>query len=376
MFLKILSMHWYHWLRSASFVLIVLCASLSATDDLYHRAYLLKESGRMHEALPLYKEFLREHPDHAHAHIGIAQAYLAAGNFTEGWRELIWRFGFFDKELERYAHYIQTHKRLDGKIVLLQSEWGIGDTVMMLRYAKLLKERDAVVKLALIHPQLLPHLKDYHYIDEIIPPGQPLPPYHLRIPMMSLPYAFGTTLEATPTPIPYLQADKQHVQQWRNCFDKKIFNIGICWHGNTIHDEKKFMPLRYFAQLATLPNVRLYSLQHVHGLDQLEELDNPACVTTFDDSFDTVPFADTLAVMQHLDLVITVDTSLAHFAGALGVPVWVVLPAHSDWRWLKNRTDSPWYPTMRLFRQEKGDWQKVHEKLITALDARLCKEQR
>jgi len=153
---------------------------------------------------------------------------------------------------------------------------------------------------------------------------------------------------------------------WRNYFKyDKNFKIGICWYGNTVHGPNKFMPLSYFAQLNQLPNVSLYSLQKVGGLDQLEQLEqlsDHTVINTFGETFDEHNgcFMDTAAIMKHLDLVITVDTSMAHLAGGLGVPTWVVLPFPAEWRWLIDRTDSPWYPTIKLFRKKAdSNWQEV-----------------
>ncbi|MDR3550757.1 MAG: glycosyltransferase family 9 protein, partial [Candidatus Babeliales bacterium] len=173
-----------------------------------------------------------------------------------------------------------------------------------------------------------------------------------------------TTLETVPAEIPYVQINQQLVDRWHDRLSSdQNFKIGICWHGNTIHGQEKFMPLSYFAQLAQLPHVSLYSLQQHHGLDQLDAIEDKNLIKTFDSNFDAVPFTDTAAVMKNLDLIITIDTSIAHLAGALGVPVWVILPQNADWRWMIDRSDSPWYPTMKLFRQKQPGWQEVINKI-------------
>jgi len=342
----------------------------NSIQALYSCAYHLKEQGRMHEALPYYEKVLAQQPNHAHAHIGSAQAYLALGNFERGWHELCWRFNPPLADIFEFKNYLEQGKSLRNKIILLRAEWGIGDTLQMLRYAQLLKESGAVVKLALLHKSLVPLLTGHPWIDELVPPGTPLPPFHFQVPMMSLPFVFNTSTTTIPTPLPYLFVDQQRIDLWRkqlnnnNSFNKKSFNIGICWHGNTIHDPEKFMPLHYFAQLAQLPNIQLYSLQQHHGLEQLQQLTDPTAVTVFDDSFDAVPFLDTAALMHTLDLVITVDTSIAHLAGAQHIPTWIVLPHTADWRWMIGRNDSPWYPSVTLFRQKyKNEWNTIIEKM-------------
>jgi hypothetical protein len=179
--------------------------------------------------------------------------------------------------------------------------------------------------------------------------------------LMSLPGAFGTSYENLPSSVPYLFAEKGVVGRWRERLGDQGLKIGICWQGNP-YDIGRSFPLRCFQPLAAISGVRLISLQKTHGLDQLENLPSGMEVETIGEEFDGGPdaFVDTAAVMSSLDLIITCDTSVAHLAGALGRPVWVALKHVPDWRWMLDRSDSPWYPTMRLYRQTiRDDWDSV-----------------
>src|SRR3989304_6611485 len=268
-------------------------------DAAYNCAYILKQQSRMYEAIPYYLNVLEKKPDHAHAHIGLAQAYLATGNVEQGFSELGWRFNSPNVYAQEAKDYLTSGKTFKHKIVLIRAEWGIGDTIWLLRYAQLIKQQGGIVKLAPLHKAIVPLLKEHPYIDELIEPGVPLPPFHFMIPMISLPFVFGTTLATIPHDIPYLWADKQRAMQWKEKIpNNKKFNIGICWAGNNIHDPQKFMPLSYFAQLASINTIGLYSLQKKDALDQITDLDDPNALITFGPDFDAQPFMDTAALMQ------------------------------------------------------------------------------
>ncbi|NBP46256.1 MAG: hypothetical protein EBU72_13770 [Betaproteobacteria bacterium] len=206
--------------------------------------------------------------------------------------------------------------------------------------------------------------------DVVVPPGIPMPVYDFHIPLMSLPRAFGITPSTITASIPYLEVPLGKAEQWRSKIEASFFNVGICWQASSKGVEVgRGIPLSAFAPLADCAGVRLYSLQKldIEVARQPESLSLP--LITFGPSFDSeVPFADTAGLMANLDLVITTDTSVAHLAGALGVPVWVALPYVCDWRWGPQSATSPWYPTMRLFRQmERGSWEGCFEQIRWAL---------
>lgn len=330
----------------------------------YMSAFGYEQYNTISQTIDAYESFIIQHPSHAATHLNLAQLYLTLGMFTKGWQELEWHLGY-KPDFTRNAHdYFQSHESLNGKIVLLSAEWGAGDTLWLIRYARLLKKRGAYVIMHVLHDTLIPLLEQQDYLDEILPKSASHIPCHFEIPIMSLPMVFDTTVETVPHDGAYIQIDQTLVKKWGQLLSADTcFKIGICWHGNTIHDESKFMPLKYFAQLADIPGVSIYSLQQHHGLDQLDTLVDKSIIKTFDCSFDSIPFCDTAAVMKNLDVVITVDTSIAHLAGTLNVPVWTVLPYEADWRWMLNRTDSPWYPTMTLYRKLTHDWQDVIDEI-------------
>ena len=178
-----------------------------------------------------------------------------------------------------------------------------------------------------------------------------------QVSLMSLPFVFRTRLDSVPSEVPYLSADPARVEKWRSRLSGGGLKVGLCWHGNPKHprDHLRSVPLAAFAPLSSIPGVRLFSLQAIHGLDQLEHLPPGMQVETLGPEIGSATdgLAEIAAIMANLDLVVSVDSAVAHLAGALAVPVWTAIRAEPEWRWLQDREDSPWYPTMRLFRQAK-----------------------
>jgi len=210
-------------------------------------------------------------------------------------------------------------------------------------------------------------------IDQLLPEGGPLPACDVQAPLLSLPGLCGTTLATIPAEVPYLVADHSRVGHWRDRLAAVSgFKVGICWQGNPghKHDRLRSVPLVQFAPLAEVPGLRLVSLQQGPGREQWAALAGHWPVVDLPGQAEepSQAWMETAALVCALDLVITVDTAVAHLAGALGVPVWVALPFSPDWRWLLGREDSPWYPTMRLFRQARpGDWAEVFGRIAVAL---------
>jgi hypothetical protein len=205
----------------------------------------------------------------------------------------------------------------------------------------------------------------------------PTPPDDYHVHLLSLPHRFGTRLETIPADVPYLFADAAKAAAWRERLGETGFRIGVVWQGNPHHasDHLRSIALAEFRPLAAVPDVRLVSLQAVRGLDQLARLPAGMTVEDLGPAIGNNPdgLSEIAAVMDCLDLVVTSDTAIAHLAGALGRPVWVALHSDADWRWLLDRPDSPWYPTMRLFRQGRpGDWPGVFADMAAALQALLA----
>ena len=268
---------------------------------------------------------------------------LLRGEFEQGWAEYEWRWkceGFITPDC---CQPRWQGEPIAGRRIMIFSEQGLGDTFHFIRYAKLLKDRGATVLVWAARP-LERMLRLLPYLDGVFPVGSDPPDFDLHVPMLSLPHAFGTTLATIPAGEPYLVADPQLVDRWRDRLaGLGGLKIGISWQGNPKYrgDLRRSMPLGQFAPLARVPGVRLISLQKGFGSEQLAEAG--FAVTSLGPDLDEAagPFMDTAAVLKNLDLVITSDTALAHLAGGLGVPTWVALPFVPDWRWLLDRPDSP-----------------------------------
>ncbi len=356
----------------------LLAIAPDTVDATCNLAHVLRYHGRHHESIPYYQQILAKRPDFSHGHYGLAESYLILGDFERGLPEFEWRWKR-SEDVRKFNNKLWDGSPIQGKTILLRAEYGQGDSLQFIRYAKQLKEMGATVIFEAQH-SLVQLLSLCPYIDKIIPvledPCQ-LPAFDVQLPIMSLPHRFKTSLTTIPADIPYLNAKPELVAYWKEKIQNdKNFKIGICWEGSPYYEQfksavsKKAVPASLFVPLTQILGVSIYSLQKMNGLEQLQSLPANAQITQFGDSFDIDHgrFMDTAALIENLDLVITVDTSVAHLAGALGKPVWVLLPLVSDWRWMLNRTDSPWYPTMRLYRQSvAGDWQHVMQAIMTDL---------
>jgi tetratricopeptide (TPR) repeat protein len=313
--------------------------------------------------------FLR--PDYPEAHMNRGLQYLLQGDFRRGWADYEWRW--HEKLLKpRYAKL----KRWDGsnvvgKRVLVYYEQGLGDTFNFIRYAAELKARGAHVIFE-CQPAVREILSRTPGIDAFVIRGQPLPAADLGAPLLSLPGVLQSNLETLPARVPYIFTDPELVQRWRRRLaDIPGFRVGIVWQGNPNHrgDWKRSIPLRQFEALSRIPGVTLISLQKGFGEEQLAALNGRFPVRSLAGMGDDEEgFLRTAAILKNIDLVVCADTSIAHLAGAMGVPAWVLLPVAPDWRWLLGREDSPWYPSLRLFRQKRiHDWASVFERIVEAL---------
>jgi tetratricopeptide (TPR) repeat protein len=339
-----------------------------------NRGNALWQLGRLEEALASYAQALQIQPDYAEVHRNVALIRLLLGDFDQGWAEFEWRWQLPINRSRSFTRPRWDGSSLTGRTILLYAEQGLGDTIQFIRYARLVKALGATVIVECQRPllRLLARCPD---IDRLVAQGDPLPAHDVCAPLLSLPYHFGTRLNTIPANVPYLEADPALVEQWRRELAALSgFKIGINWQGNAQyqHDKQRSLPLREFAPLAALPGVQLLSLQKGPGSEQLAAVAGQWPVTDLGARLDEAAgaFMDTAAVMKGLDLVVTSDTAIPHLAGALGVPVWVALAKVPDWRFLLEREDSPWYPSMRLFRQERaGEWGAVFERIAQAVRA-------
>jgi Tfp pilus assembly protein PilF len=332
--------------------------------------------GRFEEALASYAVALQAQPDFAEVHRNVALIRLLRGDFDRGWPEFEWRWRMPGVRPRTFSQPPWDGSPLQGRTILLYAEQGLGDTLQFIRYAQLARAQGARV-VAECQRALLRLLARCPGIDQLVAPGDPLPPHDVRAPLLSLPYLFRTTLATIPAPVPYLEADPVLVEQWgRELAALPGFKIGINWQGNPHypHDRQRSLPLQAFAPLAALPGVQLVSLQKGHGSEQLAAVAGAWPITDLGTRLDEAAgaFTDTAAVMKNLDLVVTSDTAIPHLAGTLGVPVWVALAKVPDWRFLLEREDSPWYPSMRLFRQQQaGDWGPIFRRIAQLVQQRL-----
>jgi Tfp pilus assembly protein PilF len=335
-----------------------------------------KEQGLLEEALASYDLALRLKPDLVSAHWNRSLAWLQKGDYERGWVEYEWRWQRKQTPKRPFTQPLWDGSPLAERSILLYMEQGLGDMLQFIRYARLVKERGGTV-IVECPPFLMPLFSFVSGIDRLVGEDQSLPGFDVQAPLMSLPRLLGTTLANIPAEVPYLHAEGALAEEWaRKLSELRGFKIGIAWQGNRHHKWDRFrsIPLAEFEPLARLRGVRLISLQKGYGTEQLRA--NRFPVTELADELDASAgaFMDTAAIMKNLDLVITTDTALAHLAGGLGMPVWMALSAIADWRWLTGRDDSPWYPTMRLFRQTKlGDWSDVFERLTSEV-AKLLDE--
>jgi len=337
---------------------------------------VLADQGKLQQAITSYRRALSLEPDSAEAHMSCGMAQLTLGDFQQGWAEYEWRVKTEKATSREFAQPRWDGACVPDKALLIHTEQGLGDTLQFIRFATLARQRVGRV-VVLCQEVLRPLLSSVAGVDALVTEADDLPEFDFHLPLLSFPAVFCTQPETIPAQVPYLTADRSLVQRWRSRLKGlNGFRVGISWQGNPEYrlDRVRSMPLLHFARLAELQPVQLISLQKGPGVDQIERVRGQFEVfepgAEFDES--SGAFVDSAAVMQNLDLFVTSDTAAAHLAGALGITVWVALPIVPDWRWQLDRTDCPWYPTMRLFRQrQRGDWDDVFQRMRDALRDRI-----
>jgi tetratricopeptide (TPR) repeat protein len=328
----------------------------------------LRGLGRFAEAEDSLRQAIRLDPGHRNARTGLAMTLLLQGRLSEGFA------AYEDRLSPRPASIpgppLWRGEALEGRTILLHAEQGIGDTIQFIRYVPALGRRGAGRVLLAAPPLFGRLLAGLPGLDALLQPGQPTARADVYCPLMSLPHAFGTTLETIPAPVPYLRADAAALARWgERLQDLEGLRVGLAWAGNPQHqnDRNRSIGLAGLAPFWGVPSVRWVSLQVGARKMEMDGAVPPGAL--LDLAPELTDLAETAAAMEQLDLIVTVDTAVAHLAGALGRRVWVMLPALPDWRWLLGREDSPWYPTMRLFRQARlGDWSDVVARITAALE--------
>ena len=332
-----------------------------------------RELGRNEQALAAYERALALAPELAQAHFSRSFVLLLLGRYREGWREYEWRWRIpaFNEPARRFSAPMWNGDAIESGTLLLHAEQGLGDTLQFVRYAPRVAARCASVVLE-CQPQLVSLLQGTPGLHGVLARGESPPVFAAHAPLMSLPAIFGTTAEDIPWSGPYVRANAEQVAAWGGALDAAGMKVGLVWAGRPQQwdDRKRSISLEQLAPLARAAGAVFYSLQVGEAAAQAAMA--PAGMRLIDIASRIADFSDTAAIMANLDLVVTIDTSVAHLAGAMGVPVWVLVAYAPDWRYHLQRSDNPWYPSMRLFRQARdGDWPSAIEQVAAALVRRV-----
>jgi tetratricopeptide (TPR) repeat protein/glycosyltransferase involved in cell wall biosynthesis len=413
---------------------LVAAGQIDEAIDLYHRAIAINpnypevqnnlgmallELGKVKQGLVYFRQAIALKPDYVDAHTNLAMGMLSLGEYEQGFIEYEWRRDGKSFHKRNFAQPLWDGQPFPGKTLLIRTEQGLGDTIQFIRYVPLVKQLGDRVVVECNHQVLQPLLETIGAIDQVLVKGEPLPKFDLHISLLSLPRLLKTNLDNIPDRVPYLQIDQPFTLDHAVLVDRDQdsgvnsasvdhalnqtegktakLKVGLVWRSDSKNKtrQKRSCPLTIFQQILQIPQVQFYSLQKEIQPEDLDLLDtfangsatsvtsiidnraeNPvndrsdsaSSVTLLSEKLNSLN--DTAAAIKQLDLVISIDTMVAHLAGALAKPIWVLLPLASDWRWLLDRHDSPWYPTARLFRQTQLDhWQGVIEQVVQALTA-------
>ena len=324
-----------------------------------HGIFLYRQ-GRYKEALANFDKAIANAPDDAFAFFNVAITKLLLGKYKEGWRLYEWRWRRKDLSSETFSKPLWLgHESLTGKTILLHAEQGFGDTIQFCRYAALAAERGATVVLQ-VQESLASLISTLRHPCCVVPQGQSLPEFDFHCPLMSLPLAFGTTsVDEIPANVPYLYVDAENRRMWEQRLgNKSRIRVGLCWSGEpgNPNDKNRSIPAHMLMPLLEL-NCEFHSVQKGIKAEDAEFL-KASAIRPHDNQLHG--FLDAASLVSEMDVIVCVDTAVAHLSGALGKPTWIMLPFAPDFRWLTEREESPWYPTARLFRQQKvGDWHSV-----------------
>jgi len=330
-----------------------------------------QELKKMATAMINYEKAIQLDPDYADACWNKSLLKILLGEYQEGWTlyEKRWRGSKFNKESRSFKQPLWLGKHaIQNKTIFIYAEQGLGDSIQFCRYISMIEALGPKEVILEAPKALISLLSSLNSNFKLLEKGQPIPKFDLHCPMMSLPHAFNTILETIPARIPYLYADKNKTIYWNKKLGlKKIPRIGLVWSGSVSHknDHNRSLSLKQLANILKLP-YQFHSLQkEIRTIDKVTLRSFKQIQQHHDDLID---FSDTAALIENLDLIITVDTSVAHLAGAMGKKVFILLPFVPDYRWMLDRIDSPWYPTATLFRQPKlDDWENVIDQINTTL---------
>jgi tetratricopeptide (TPR) repeat protein len=337
---------------------------------------VLREMGKPEEAVGYFQRALAMNPNISMAQKNLGLTLLQLGEFAEGWRGYEARWAADRLAPRSYPRPLWQGEPVQGKTLLLYAEQGLGDAIQFARFVPVLARQGAQVILE-VHPQLVALMRTLPGVAAVTALFQPQPDFHQFHALMSVPGIMGVTPQTIPSEVPYLSADPARAAMWKERLGSHGFKVGIVWQGNVESPSlaRRSATLACYEPLARVEGVRLISLQKGAQDGSVDPVVARLGVETLGPDFDAGPdaFLDTAAVMQHLDLVVTIDTSVAHLAGAMGRPTLIALKRVSDWRWRIDGADSPWYPTARLYRQrEAGAWEEVFSRIADDLRAHLA----
>ncbi len=334
-------------------------------------AAVLQMEQRFDEAIECYNKTVEYAPDYAEAYYARGMLYLCQGEFAKGWDDYQWRLKTEKTKFTlRYDKPWWQGENFGGKTLLVQAEQGFGDSIQFVRYMPMVKERGGRVILA-EKPELLNLFENLNDIDDLVSIRKLMEgkvSYDLYVTLLTLPAIFDTKIDTIPARIPYLWAKASKVTDWRKKIETDALKVGIVWAGNPEHlnDHNRSCALKNFTRLAKIKNVKIFSLQKGPGIKQIKDWSADMELINLGQKFED--FTDTAAAIENMDLIISVDTSVIHLAGAMGKTTWALIPYESDWRWMLNREDSPWYPTIRQFRQkEYGNWEELFARVAKQL---------
>lgn len=332
------------------------------------------------QAIEYFEAALAIDPNHRDTHFALGLAQLLCGNLAEGWRNYEWRFRCLplsevDQTQKMLQYPLWRGEPLQGAGILIHPEQGLGDTLQFVRYVPQVAARGGRVMLAV--PRALKRLfSKIEGVDQLLCEGELPQEIAWQCPLMSLPIVFNTELNTIPTQLPQLDIDPRAVEAWASELPQDRLKVGLVWTGNPNNDSNphRSIPLAALERLAEVEGISLFSLQKGHGREELQQSKVAPAIRDIEAQCDDM--ADTAAAIMALDLVITVDTLVAHLAGSLKKKVWILLASPPDWRWLLQGKDTPWYPTARLFRQPSpGDWDSVIAEVIGELRTLITADQ-
>lgn len=339
-------------------------------DAYYNLGLVLQDIGKLDEAIRFFNHCLKFKPDDHRISWDKSLALLTKGDFIGGFELYEYRWKREEITRRHFRQPLWDGSPLNGKTIFVYAEQGFGDTLNFCRYLPLLAEAGGKV-LFECQPELVSLLEGMEGISEIFSGEGRLPDFDVQTPLLSLPMIMKHDVQSIPRECPYILPPAQSGFQVHVPEGTKL-KVGIVWAGKPTHknDHNRSVSVENFMVFASLPGVVLYSLQK--GIETEQREDSGCGMLVRDLGSGCDDFADTAKVMGQLDLIITVDTSVAHLAGALNIPVWVAIPYNADWRWMRKRNDSPWYPSMTLFRQKKpGDWTSVFSSMLTVLKNKM-----